>query len=137
MNPNKGITRVIIDCDSGTIKQENQGDYFENACIGFLLFCKYNFNGSLLLYPDSKYEKSAAPMITVNLEDDANHFSVISEKITHLATEEDREVFYGKFSLVPDLLVLIDWHANYFLIERVRISYTRKICSLFNACRLL
>lgn len=131
MNQNKGITRVLIDCDSGNIIQEDQEDIFTNACVSFLLLCKHNFQGKLLLYRWG--HKKSKPIIAVDLEKDVTYFTMISQSISDL----EEENFYGKFDLAPDLYVIIDWHANYFLIERKKRERGcfEKMRLLISACR--
>ena len=75
------------------------------------------------------------PIVIIDLEKDEDYFTLISEKVTNYVLEERLDRFYGKFDLVPDLYAFIDWHDNYFLIERKKRSCFRKICSFFNAYR--
>ena len=135
MNPNRGLTLLIIEYYSNYIKPEDEEEVCTNAWVSFLLFCKHNFQGRLLIYPYSYFLKKDTPIIIVDLDKDLDYFTMISEKVSNFAIEEGRHRFYGEFDLVQDLYVFIDWHANYFLIERKKRSCFRKIYSFFNTCR--
>lgn len=132
MTPNRGLTLAIFEYYSSYVKPEDEEEVCTNAWVSFLLFCKHNFQGRLLLYPYSYFYKKDMPIVIIDLEKDEDYFIMISEKVTNFALEEGRERFYGKFDLVPDLYVFIDWHANYFSIQRKKRSCFRKICSFFN-----